>query len=109
MSEDRRKKTGDADFPNGKSRPKQRSGITGAAQLIGGVKGNLASAGVCLILFVWLADEVFRGGFEKYDLGIRAAVHQLASPSVTQAMQKVTYLGSFNFLLILFFLFFAYC
>jgi undecaprenyl-diphosphatase len=87
----------------GNSHPKQKS----ASSSSGRVRISLACAGGCLILFVWLAEEVFHGGFQEYDLGIRAGIHQLASPPVTAIMRAATYLGSVNFLLVLFLVFTA--
>jgi len=100
---ERARKGANVAVTTGNSHPKQKN----ARSSTGRVTIGLACAGGCLILFVWLAEEVFRGGFQEYDLGIRAGIHQLASPPVTAMMRAATYLGSFNFLLVLFLVFTA--
>jgi len=68
----------------------------------GPLLASLASAVLFLVLFAWLADGVFEGAFGGLDLRSRMFVHGLASPSLTAAMQAVTFLGSAVFLSILF-------
>jgi undecaprenyl-diphosphatase len=63
---------------------------------------SVACAVSFLLLFAWLAEGVFRGSSQQLDLRARAFVHQFATPSLTRVAQAVTFLGSFNFLAILF-------
>jgi undecaprenyl-diphosphatase len=63
-----------------------RSGVTLLAGLV---------LAVCaLVLFSWLAEEVFEGDTRLFDDGVRTFVNQHAQPSLTAAMRGVTYLGS---------------
>jgi len=62
------------------------------------VLASLAVATACLLLFSWLAEEVFEGSTSKFDLQVRLAVHQWASPTLTQAMRALSVVGSFVFL-----------
>jgi undecaprenyl-diphosphatase len=54
----------------------------------------IASAGV----FVWLADEVFEGSTKLFDASVREALHQAATPALTQLMFLASFLGSFYWL-----------
>jgi undecaprenyl-diphosphatase len=47
-----------------------------------------------LVLFSWLAEEVFEGDTRRFDEQVRAVVNQHASPTLTAAMRVVTYFGS---------------
>lgn len=53
-----------------------------------------------LIFFGWLSDEVLDGETRHFDDVTRAAVHQLASPAMTNAMRAISFLGSTLFLTI---------
>jgi undecaprenyl-diphosphatase len=55
---------------------------------------SLAVAVLGLVLFSWLAREVFRGELQSFDLHLRMAVHQHASPGLTRVMSFVSWLGS---------------
>jgi undecaprenyl-diphosphatase len=54
---------------------------------------SLGLAAACLILFAWLAEEVFEGGTDQFDNAIRATVHQHAAPWLTVVMSRITLLG----------------
>lgn len=65
----------------------------------------LASLGVSLLsllLFSWLARNVFEGELTSFDIRIRLAVHHYANPSLTLAMEAISDLGSPVFLSALF-------
>ena len=47
-----------------------------------------------MVLFGWLASEVFEGETRAFDDTIRNAVHQTTSPFITATMIFFTYLGS---------------
>ena len=59
--------------------------------------GLIAAISV-LVFFGWLADEVLEGDTRAFDEAIRAAVHQLASPTLTTAMRGISFFGSTQFL-----------
>lgn len=59
---------------------------------------GLASAIGTIIFFGWLADEVLDGETRQFDEVTRAAVHQLASPTMTVVMRGISFLGSTLFL-----------
>ncbi len=59
--------------------------------------GLLTAIGV-LIFLAWLSDEVLEGDTRAFDEATRAAVHQLASPSLTTIMRGISFLGSTRFL-----------
>src|SRR5215510_1369425 len=59
---------------------------------------GLAAAIAALGFFAWLTDEVLEGDSRHFDEVTRAAVHQLASPTLTTAMQAISFLGSSIFL-----------
>jgi undecaprenyl-diphosphatase len=64
------------------------------------VKSGLLLVGVLLIavtalfVFGWLAEEMLEGDTRQFDEFVRAAVHQLATPGLTQLMQVFSFLGS---------------
>jgi undecaprenyl-diphosphatase len=47
-----------------------------------------------LLLFGWIADQVFFRHQLEFDNTVRAAIHAVASPSLTRFMQALTFLGS---------------
>ena len=49
---------------------------------------------VGLLLFGWIADQVFFRHQLEFDNAIRAAIHSVASPALTRFMQSLTFLGS---------------
>lgn len=59
--------------------------------------GLIAAISV-LVFFGWLTDEVLEGDTRAFDEATRAAVHQLASPTLTTAMRGISFFGSTRFL-----------
>ena len=59
---------------------------------------GLGAAIAALVFFGWLADEVLEGETRHFDDVTRAAVHTLASPTMTTTMRGVSFLGSTLFL-----------
>ena len=59
---------------------------------------GLTAAIGTIIFFGWLADEVLDGETRQFDEVTRAAVHQLASPTMTTMMRGISFLGSTLFL-----------
>src|SRR5687768_4853125 len=55
---------------------------------------GLASAIGTLIFLSWLTDEVLEGDSRQFDEATRAAVHQLASPTLTAIMRGLSFVGS---------------
>jgi membrane-associated phospholipid phosphatase len=55
---------------------------------------GLLVAVTALLIFGWLAEEVFAGETEKFDAFVRNAVHQVATPGLTHLMQAFSLLGS---------------
>jgi undecaprenyl-diphosphatase len=55
---------------------------------------GLGTAIAALILFGWLADEVLEGDSRRFDEVTRAAIHQLASPTLTIVMRGFSFVGS---------------
>jgi membrane-associated phospholipid phosphatase len=51
-----------------------------------------------LLLFLWLADEVFEGETKVFDETVRQAIHQWATPHLTQLMIFLSLTGSGIFL-----------
>lgn len=62
----------------------------------------LAISLLALVFFSWLAREVFEGEMASFDMHIRLAVHQYATPVLTLAMEAISDLGSPVFLSCLF-------
>lgn len=62
---------------------------------------GLAAAIGALLLFRWLAEEVFEGETKSFDDAIRAAIHQTATPTLTELMKVITLFGSTAFLVAL--------
>ncbi len=58
------------------------------------ILASLAAALAALLLFAWLADEVFENHTRRFDAMVRAWVHQYASPPLTSVMVSVSLLGS---------------
>ena len=54
---------------------------------------SLAAAVVALMLFSWLADEVFEGDTAAFDARVRDWVHGFASPALTTAMRVFSIIG----------------
>lgn len=55
---------------------------------------GLAAAIGTLIFFGWLTGEVLEGDSRQFDEATRAAVHQLASPTLTTIMRGFSFVGS---------------
>ena len=55
---------------------------------------GLGTAIAALIFFGWLADEVLEGDSRRFDEVTRAAIHQLASPTLTIVMRGFSFVGS---------------
>lgn len=56
--------------------------------------GALLIAATALFVFGWLAEEMLEGDTQQFDLFVRTAVHQLATPGLTRLMQVFSFLGS---------------
>ena len=59
---------------------------------------GLAAALGAVFLFGWLADEIFEGETLRFDETVRNAVHQTATPALTELMKIFSFLGSTAFL-----------
>ena len=57
------------------------------------ILGSLAIAVVASFLFAWLADSVVDQHSRNFDLAVRTAIHQHASPAMTRVMFAFTYIG----------------
>jgi undecaprenyl-diphosphatase len=62
---------------------------------------GLLGAISALIFFLWLSDEVFEGSTKVFDDNIRNAIHEIATPWLTQVMIVFSFIGSFEFLICL--------
>jgi undecaprenyl-diphosphatase len=62
--------------------------------LAGGFLGAVAA----LILFAWLANQIFHHATIRFDAAVRDSVHSLASPALTRFFRVVTEFGSERFL-----------
>jgi membrane-associated phospholipid phosphatase len=60
---------------------------------------SLGLAAACLLLFAWLAEEVLAQGIQRFDDGVRSAVHQFSSPTLTAVMRAITNLGDWQVIL----------
>lgn len=54
---------------------------------------SLVLAVLFLLLFTWIADSMEHNRTQSFDLSVRTAVHQYASPGLTKAMFAITFLG----------------
>ena len=63
---------------------------------------SLACAVLALVFFSWLAEEVFRGETDRFDVSVRTFVHHYSSASLTKWMQSITFLGAPSVLFLLF-------
>ena len=86
----------------GKKRLKDDRDIKPVEEMALPLAATLACAILLLIAFAWLATEVLEGSAQQFDLRSRQFVHQFASPPVTVAMERVTFLGSPAILSVLF-------
>jgi membrane-associated phospholipid phosphatase len=55
---------------------------------------GFAAAVAALIFFAWLTDEVLEGDSQHFDQVTRNAIHEFASPAITNAMRGLSFLGS---------------
>ena len=70
------------------------------ARLIGTVIPlSLIGAILFLLLFSWLAHEVFEGDTARFDTAVRSWVHQFASPTLTLVMFAISWMGSIGLFL----------
>ena len=67
----------------------------------GGVIVGLAIAAGSLLLFGWLAEEVFEGETRSFDETVRNFIHGFSTPVLTGLMRFFSFLGSPLFLVIL--------
>ncbi len=58
------------------------------------ILASLAVAVAALLLFSWLANEVFAGHARRFDDFVRAWVHQYASPPLTTFMTAISLFGA---------------
>ncbi len=72
------------------------------------IAASLASAVLALVLFAWLADEVFEGDVARLDSRVRIWIHLYASPSLTSAMFSISEFGSLVLVLLFVFAFVAF-
>src|SRR6266496_2331070 len=72
----------------------ERAGPAPVPSMRAAILGSLGAAVLALLLFSWLAEEVFEGGTRRFDHLVRAWVHQFASPSATRAMVTISHLGA---------------
>jgi hypothetical protein len=59
---------------------------------------GISAAVASLIFFAWLTNEVLEGETRHFDEVTRAAVHRLASPTMTAIMRGISFTGSSLFL-----------
>ena len=59
---------------------------------------GILTAAAALFFFGWLAEEVLEADTAQFDTAIRTAIHQLASPGLTSAMEVFSFVGSTAFL-----------
>ena len=57
------------------------------------IVASLVLAVLSVLLFTWIADSMEHNRTQSFDLSVRAAVHQYASPGLTKAMFAITLLG----------------
>lgn len=62
---------------------------------------GLGAAVLSLLLFAWLAQQVAGGATIAFDAGVRAFVHQKASPGLTSLMRFMSALGAPGSLLLI--------
>jgi undecaprenyl-diphosphatase len=59
---------------------------------------GFAGASAALVVFAWLADQVFHGATIQFDAAVRNGIHSFASPALTWFFRFVTEFGSEKFL-----------
>jgi hypothetical protein len=60
---------------------------------------SLGSAVASLVLFAWLGEEVLAQGIQRFDQGVRCAIHHHASPRLTASLREITNLGDWQLIL----------
>lgn len=55
--------------------------------------GSFLASILTLLLFAWLAEEVFEGEASAFDTAVRSAIHAHANPALTIVMSAITHLG----------------
>lgn len=63
--------------------------------------GGLVAAILALLLFGWLAEDVFENETISFDQTVRSSIHEIAQPALTAFMRVVTFCGSTVFLIAL--------
>jgi membrane-associated phospholipid phosphatase len=61
---------------------------------------SLVAAVLSLFLFFWIADSVAHEHTMAFDLSVRARVHELANPVLTQVMIVVSFLGQAGLIIV---------
>jgi undecaprenyl-diphosphatase len=56
--------------------------------------GALLIATTALFVFGWLSEEMLEGDTQKFDMSVRTAIHQHATPGLTRVMQGFSFIGS---------------
>jgi undecaprenyl-diphosphatase len=59
---------------------------------------GIVTASTALFFFGWLAEEMLDADTTQFDEFVRTAIHRLASPSLTVAMEIFSFLGSVAFM-----------
>src|SRR5512147_724748 len=62
---------------------------------------SLAINVLALISFSWIADEMREGGTLLFDANIRSFIHSFSSPSMTQLMFDLSFMGATGMIVIL--------
>lgn len=57
------------------------------------IPAALAIAALAIVLFAWIANEVFLEHSVRFDLAVRAWIHQYSSPALTRAAKAASFLG----------------
>lgn len=60
---------------------------------------SLLLAIAALALFAWISEEVLDQDTQRFDLHVRTAVHEFASPGLTRFMRAITFCGAWQVLL----------
>lgn len=59
---------------------------------------NFSIFAICLLFFIWFAQQVLTSATLRFDFRVRNVVHQLATPAATSAMKAASLIGSAAFL-----------
>jgi len=55
---------------------------------------SLAVATASLVLFAWIAGNLSNAAIRNFDFGVRNRVHEFATPTLTQWMIRISFLGA---------------